>query len=183
MESVDNYVDEMHKVLGLLPRTAIADAVGILARARDRGSRVFIFGNGGSAATALHFACDLGKGTIQDGKPRFKVWSLTGNQSLISALANDWGYACIFAEQLESLAEDGDIAIAISGSGNSENVLNAVDVAKEKRLTTIGIVGFDGGQLAAKVDLAIQIPCDCMERIEDAHLIAVHAISMSLRKQ
>ena len=114
---------------------------------------VFIFGNGGSAATALHFACDLGKGTIEKGKPRFKVWALTGNQPLLSALANDWGYASVFVEQLESLAERGDIAIAISGSGNSENVLKAVSLAREKGLTTIGIVGFDGGQLASGVDL------------------------------
>ena len=182
MESVDSYVNEMHEVLELLPRAEIARAVGILAQARYRGSRVFIFGNGGSAATASHFTCDLAKGTIEEGKPRFKVWDLTSNQSLFSALANDWGYACIFAEQLESLAEPGDVAIAISGSGNSENVLKAIDVAGEKGLTTIGIVGFDGGQLISRVDLTILVPSDCMERIEDAHLIVAHAISTSLHK-
>ena len=181
MGSVDSYIEEMHEMLRLLPRAEIARAVELLDQARQRGSRIFIFGNGGSAATALHFACDLGKGTIEEGKPRFKVWALPGNQSLLSALANDWGYASVFAEQLESLAEPGDVAIAISGSGSSENVLRAVDVATAKGLTTIGIVGFDGGELAGKVGLNILVPCCCMEQIEDAHLIVAHAISTSLR--
>ena len=181
MESVDTYVEKMHEVLRLLPREEIARAVEILARARYQGSRVFIFGNGGSAATALHFACDLGKGTIEEGKPRFKVWALTGNQALFSALANDWGYASVFAEQLESLAERGDIAIAISGSGNSENVLKAVDLARTKGLTTIGIVGFGGGELASRADLSILVPSCLMECVEDAHLIIAHTISTSLR--
>jgi len=171
MESVDSCVNEMHEVLELLPRTEIACAVELLAQARYQSSRVFIFGNGGSAAMALYSACDLAKGTIEEGKPRFKVWTLTNSQSLFSALANDWRYACIFAEQLESLAEPGDVAIALSGSGNSENVLKAIDVATEKGLTTIGTVGFDGGQLTSRVALSILVPSDCMERIEDAHLI------------
>lgn len=181
MESIDRYVEEMHQVLRLLPRAEIANAVELLDQARCRGSQIFIFGNGGSAATAMHFACDLAKGTIEEGKPRFKVWALPGNQSLLSALANDWGYACVFAEQLESVAEPEDIAIAISGSGNSENVLKAVDLAGARGLTTIGIAGFDGGQLTSRVDLTILVPSHCMECVEDAHLIVAHIISTSLR--
>jgi len=182
MESVDNYVAEIQQVLRLLPRTEISQAVGILAQARERGSRVFIFGNGGSAATALHFVCDLGKGTIEEGKPRLKAQALVGNQSLLSAFANDCGYASVFAKQLESLAEQGDIAIAISASGNSENVLRATDLAQEKGLISIGIVGFDGGQLASRVDLCILVPCRSMEAVEDAHLVVAHAISTGLRQ-
>ena len=183
MQSVDSYVEEMHAVLDLLPRSEIARAVEVLDRARHRGARIFTFGNGGSAATALHFACDLSKGTIAPDKPRFKVWALTGNQSLFSALANDWGYTSVFAEQLESLAEPGDVAVAISGSGNSENVIRAVDLARAKGLTTIGILGFDGGKLASRVEISILVATDRMEQVEDAHLIVMHAISSSLRKR
>ena len=183
MESVDRYVEELEQILRLLPREDISRAVEVLDQARRRGSRVFIFGNGGSAATALHFVCDLTKGTIEEGKPRFKAYALVGNQSIFTALANDCGYGSVFAEQLESLAEPGDVAIAISCSGNSENVLKAVDLANREGLTTIGIVGFNGGELASRADLPILVPYHSMEPIEDAHLIVAHTISTSLRRR
>ncbi len=146
-----------------------------------KGGKLLIFGNGGSAATASHFASDLSKGAICEGKPRIKAFALTDNIALLSAWANDSAYENAFAEQLENFIEPEDIAIAISGSGNSANVLNAVKLAKSKGATTIGFTGFDGGKLKDLVDIAIVVPSHCMEQIEDIHLLLEHMITTCLR--
>ena len=183
MNHIASYLDQVCHVLQNLPQDEISRAIDILAQVRLEGRQIFIMGNGGSAATASHFACDLGKGTIESGKRRFRVIALTDNMALFSALANDWGYERVFVEQLDSLAHPGDVAIGISGSGNSENVLLAMDLACERGLTTIGFTGFDGGRLKDKVEVCLLVECEVMEQIEDAHLVLAHLICTALRQR
>lgn len=183
MNHIATYLDQVCHILQNMPQDEIARTIEILAEARVAGRQIFIMGNGGSAATASHFACDLGKGTIEPGKPRFKVISLTDNMSVFSALANDWGYDRVFVEQLDSLAQPGDVAIGISGSGNSANVLLAMDLARERGLTTVGFTGFNGGQLKDKVEVCLLVECQSMEQIEDVHLVLEHLICTALRNR
>jgi D-sedoheptulose 7-phosphate isomerase len=182
MNDIRRYVAEIKGTLDRLPWGAIQDVIGVLQYARMNDKQVFIMGNGGSAATASHFACDLGKGTLLPGRPRFRVIALTDNMALFSAYANDYGYEQVFREQLASLVQRGDIAIGISGSGNSANVLHAVDFARAMRATTIGFAGFDGGQLKDRVDICIHVPSHCMEQVEDIHLLLEHLICTCLRQ-
>jgi len=176
---VDEYVRGLSQVLGRLPTDRIEEFVALLRQAREGGRCVFVFGNGGSAAAASHFACDIGKGTVQEGKPRFKVVTLH-DIATFSAYANDYGYETVFAEPLRSLARPGDVAVGISASGNSENVLRAMEVARELGLVTVGITGYQGGRLKDLVDLAIIVPSEDMQHIEDAHLAIIHAVFRAL---
>jgi len=163
---IKNYLSEVSATLAKLPVEGITQVVELLEQTRANRKRVYIFGNGGSAATASHFASDLSKGAISKGKPRIKAFALTDNVPLLSAWANDTAYENIFAEQLMNFIEVGDIAIGISGSGNSQNVLNGVRVAKAKGVTSIGFIGFDGGKLKDLVDIAIVVPNHNMENLE-----------------
>jgi D-sedoheptulose 7-phosphate isomerase len=176
-----SYLDELKVLLSQLPVTSIEEVISALLYARFNRKQVIIMGNGGSAATASHFACDLGKGTLMPGLPRFRVIALTDNVPLFSALANDFGYDHVFSEQLRSLVQAGDLVIGISGSGNSPNVLNAIEAAHELGAVTVGLVGFDGGRLKGMVDLCIHVPSHCMEQVEDVHLVLEHLLSTSLR--
>ncbi len=178
---ISKYVSEVNTALTKLPVRTITDVIHAIEKARDERRSIFIFGNGGSAATALHFAADLAKGAICPGKPRIKAFALTDNISLLSAWANDSAYEDIFAEQLQNYIEPGDIAIAISGSGNSPNILDGIKVAKAKGATTIGFIGFEGGKLKGMVDIAIVIPGSDMKPIEDIHLLIGHIITVCLR--
>jgi D-sedoheptulose 7-phosphate isomerase len=187
MEYIQEYLDEIGQILQNLPQAEIARTIDILTQARTEGKRIFVMGNGGSAAMASHFVCDLGKGTVQEGKPRFKIMSLNDNVPLLTAYANDFGYETVFAEPLASLAEPGDVAMAISSSGNSSNVLRAMDLAREIGLTTIGITGFEGGRLKAKVDVCVIVPADSqhpdgMQLAEDGQWVVLHAIFVAIRR-
>ena len=182
MESVQTYVQELQETLSRLPLDDIRDVIAVLHYARLNDKQVFLMGNGGSAATASHFACDLSKGTIMPNMPRFRVIALTDNVALLSSYANDYGYEHVFAEQLSSLVQTGDIVIGISGSGNSANVLTAVELARSRQATTIGFVGFDGGKLKDLVDLCVLVPSPCMEQVEDVHTILEHLVCTCLRK-
>lgn len=182
MDGIYRYVQEIRQTLDQLPWPAIQTAINLLHQARLNDRQVFIMGNGGSAATASHFACDLGKGTLMPGRPRFRVIALTDNMPLFSALANDFGYDRVFVEQLASLVQPGDVVIGISGSGNSPNVLNAILFARQVGATTIGLTGFDGGRLKELVDVCILVPNYCMEQVEDLHLMLEHLISSQLRQ-
>jgi D-sedoheptulose 7-phosphate isomerase len=164
---------------------AVEKLVDRLHEAYERGGRVFIFGNGGSAATASHMAEDLAKSPVKDMtvQKRLRVSSLTDSVPFISALGNDWGYDCVFREQLLTNAEPGDIAIAISGSGNSPNVLRAVEWARENRLFTCGLTGFGGGRLKEIVDLSIHSAVHDMEIAENCHMIEVHLAVVGLRSR
>lgn len=177
---LEQYFYQVSSVLQKLPLEDITAVVRILEQARENGRRVFLFGNGGSAATASHFACDLGKGTVREGRPRFKVIVLNDNVPTLTAYANDVGYEVVFAEPLASLGEPGDVVIGISGSGNSPNVLRAMDVARQRGMTTIGITGYQGGKLKERVDVCVVVPSDSMQQIEDVHLVILHAVFLAL---
>lgn len=178
---VRNYFTTVQTILDTVPFEAVDAVVDILTRANRAGNTVFICGNGGSAATATHFGCDLAKRPVVENQPRFRVMALTDNNALMTALSNDIGYDQVFAEQLLPLVRDGDVLIGISGSGNSPNVLNAVTVAQAAGATTIGFCGFDGGQLKQAVDLPVHIDYANMAMVEDVHLMLEHAICEKLR--
>jgi len=169
--------------LGTLPLERIRDVIDVLLSANYVGSTVFTLGNGGSAATASHFACDLAKGTITPGRPRFRVVALTDNVPLMTAWSNDVAYEDIFAEQLSGLMGRKDVVVAFSGSGNSPNVLRAVELARRMGGITIGFSGFAGGRLSTLVDVPVVVPCDCMEQIEDVHLVLCHLTCTVLRER
>jgi D-sedoheptulose 7-phosphate isomerase len=138
---------------------------------------LFLFGNGGSASLASHLACDLGKGTAYcNGGKRFRVLALTDNLPTLTAWANDASYEDIFSEQLRNFVQPNDVAFAISGSGSSKNVLKALQVAREARATTLGISGFQGGEMKSLCDICVIVPSNNMQIIEDLHLAMAHSI-------
>lgn len=153
-----------------------------LDEARWKGQTIFICGNGGSAATSIHFASDLTKGAMAPNKPPIKAYSLCENIAIFSAWANDLSFEEVFTSQLKSRMRPGDVLIAISCSGNSRNVLNAVDLSQTLGATTIGFTGFNGGKLKEKVDICIIVPSNSMEQIEDVHLLLCHLITTCLRQ-
>jgi D-sedoheptulose 7-phosphate isomerase len=181
MDLVQSYLSEVKATLELLPDEDIWEVIVTLHDARLGGRQVFVLGNGGSAATASHFACDLGKGADVSGHPGFRAIALTDNMATFSAYANDCGYEQVFARQLANLVQSGDVVIGISGSGNSANVLNAIHLARERGAITVGFVGFDGGQLKGIVDLCIHVENCCMEQVEDVHVTLGHLIATALR--
>ena len=153
------------------------EALGdILYRAYQNRKQVFVIGNGGSAATASHMACDLGKNTIKANVPRFRIMSLTDNTPLLSALANDVGYSFVFAEQLVNLVQPGDVLVAISASGNSPNVVEAMRYSRARGATVVALLGFDGGEAAELADEHIVVPSEDYGIVEDIHLILNHAL-------
>ncbi|MDT8306165.1 MAG: SIS domain-containing protein [Anaerolineae bacterium] len=182
MDQIRHYLAGVQETLDRLPTDAIRQVINTLHEARQSKRTVFIMGNGGSASTASHFVCDLAKNTRVAGWPDFRVIGLADNMALVSAYGNDEGYHNVFARQLAAFVEAGDVVIAISTSGNSPNVLEAVRVAKEAGAFTIGFTGFDGGALAPFVDLDVHVPSDCIEQVEDIHLILEHLMCSVLRE-
>lgn len=177
---IRQYFSSVQELINKVPFETVEQVANVLMAANHAGQTVFIFGNGGSAATATHFGCDLAKRPIVAGQPRFRVISLTDNNALMTALSNDISYDAVFAEQLIPLVRKGDIAIGISGSGNSRNVLNAIEVAKQAGATTVGFSGYDGGKLKPMVDISVHIPSFDMAMVEDIHLMLEHAICEKL---
>ncbi len=182
MSYVKNYITQLEQTLEQLPETLIHEVIQILQVARLDRRQIFVMGNGGSASTASHFACDLGKNTRQDGWPNFRVIGLTDNMATFSALANDEGYSNVFAQQLESFLQPGDIVIAISASGNSMNVLNAIELANQVGARTIGFTGYDGGKLGKMVEFNLNVASNMIEQVEDIHLMMQHLICKELRE-
>lgn len=168
-----------------LPYAAIEQATNELLRRYELQQSIFLFGNGGSAALASHFACDLGKGTIVEGNgsKRFRVLALTDSLPLITAWANDTNYDEVFAEQLRNFIAPQDVAFAISGSGNSPNVLRALEVARDAGAFNIGLTGFRGGNMKDLCDICIIIPSENMQIIEDLHLSVAHAVFSVIRQR
>jgi D-sedoheptulose 7-phosphate isomerase len=177
------YINDLKQTIDKLPLDAVEQVIETLHEARLKGRRIFVMGNGGSASTASHFACDLGKNTRMAGVPNFKVIGLADNMAIFSALANDEGYGNVFSQQLASLVEADDIVIGISASGKSPNVLNAIEVARQAGATTVGFSGFDGGQLSGMVDISVHVPSFCIEHVEDIHLMLEHMISKALKER
>jgi len=173
---VRDYFASVQCLLNDIPFDAVDQVVEVLAAANRDGRTVFICGNGGSAATATHFGCDLAKRPTVPGVPRFRVVALTDNLSLMTAISNDISYDAVFSEQLIPLVRQGDVVIGISGSGNSKNVLNAMQVANDAGATTVGFCGYDGGKLKGMVDVPVHVPSRVMAMVEDVHLMLEHAI-------
>jgi len=183
METVTNYISLLQQTIDQLPKEKIARVIDLLYAARFTGRQVFIMGNGASASTASHFVCDLSKNTRHEGWPRYKVIGLSDNMAVFSAYANDEGYENVFCEQLANLLLPEDIVIAISASGNSRNVVNAIQYAKNQNAFTIGFTGFDGGILGTLADINLHINSNIIEHVEDLHLVLEHMIIKSLKER
>lgn len=178
----DDYVSRLHALLQSADRRAVDRIADELRAARERGSTVYFAGNGGSSATAAHWVNDLAKSTKRPGSPPMRVMNLTDNVPWFTALANDEGYDRVFAGQLENFARPGDVLIVISASGNSPNILRAIDVAKEFGLMTIGLVGFDGGAALQALDAAVWIRTEqgAYGLVETAHAAIADIVTASL---
>ena len=177
LREVVSVLEKMHTDL---PMKA-GEIVSVLTEARHNGKKIYVMGNGGSASTASHMASDLNKGANRTDAPRFRAIALTDNIPLMMAWANDSSYDDVFIEQLRNHLEKGDVVIGISGSGNSPNVLKAIGYANSSGATTIGLSGFDGGELAKMAKISYTVPSHCMQQVEDVHLILEHMLSMILR--
>lgn len=183
----------MEQVIRTISRQDIDRLIEILFDAWQRGKAVFTMGNGGSASTATHFACDLAKVTALEGKKRFRAICLNDNIPLMSAWINDNGFESLFAEQLNNLMGEGDVLIGISvhgGSGQdkggpwSQNLLRAMVTAKEKyHATTIGLSGFDGGAMKEMADLCVVVPFNSTPQVESFHVVLHHLVAFALREK
>ena len=180
IESVSDYLQDAQRVFAETRPEPLVECAALLHRAWARRAQIFLLGNGGSASTASHMANDLSKATIVPGQPRMRVIALTDNVSLITAWANDESYDCVFKEQLENLLNAGDLVLAISASGNSPNVLRAVEFARERGAVTIGWTGRSGGCLKDLVDHCVHAPTDDVGMIENAHLVFDHLVTRAV---
>ena len=180
--SINAYFSDLQEMVRAISQSHLQEIVALLEETYHQGRRIFIMGNGGSAATASHFALDLAKNTIIPGAPRVKAMSLTDHVPLITAWSNDTAYEHIFAEQLANMIEQGDAVIGISASGNSLNIINAMNVAKRSHATTIGLLGANGGKIKHMVDAYVLAPGQNIEQEEDAHLILAHIITRHMRE-
>lgn len=182
MNATIDYFADLEQMMHEISLPNLQKILQLLEHVYHSGHRMFIMGNGGSAATASHFALDLAKNTIMPGAPRLKAISLTDHVPLMTAWSNDTAYEHIFAEQLANLIEPGDVAIGISASGNSLNVINAMELAKRSRAYTIGLLGTDGGRMKHIVDVYLLAPGKNIEQEEDAHMILTHIITRHMRE-
>ena len=178
-----SYIDYLSSVLNNISLTDIEKFIEVLLEAKERESSIFFIGNGGSAATASHFANDIAIGARTYKKP-FRAISLCDNQAVITAIANDDGYEKIFSQQLQVLLKKQDVVIAISASGNSPNLLDAISTAKKMNAITVGISAFDGGKMKEMVDVSLHVPTEKGEYgpAEDAHMVLDHLVSNYLMR-
>ena len=179
----DIYIDDLKKTLDIFPHDEFEQLVETLLYAYETGKNIFVMGNGGSASTASHFACDLNKGCSLNRKMKFKVFCLNDNVATLMAYANDLSYEHVFVEQLKNFFATGDIVIGISGSGNSANVLNAIEYANKRGGYTVGLCGFKGGQLYNMVNLPILAAVHDIQKVEDLHMIIVHMIMQRISQE
>ena len=193
---IERYFGELIRIIRMIPRDGVDVAVELLLAARERGSTVYVMGNGGSASTATHLACDLAKYTIVDDKKRFRVVSLTDNVPLVSAWTNDNGFGSIFVEQLRPWLGAGDVLIGLSvhgGSGTgaagpwSQNLVQAMQLARERGAKVIGIAGFDGGAMRELADVCVVVPTDSeplgTPLVESLHVVLHHLLCAALRQR
>jgi D-sedoheptulose 7-phosphate isomerase len=170
------YKSKLLQTLDTIDLAKVDEIIEVLKRARDEDRQIFVCGNGGSAATANHFACDMVKGASYGKDKRFRITALSEQIPTMTAYANDVGYDAVFVEQLKNFARKGDVLLVMSGSGNSPNVIRAVEYAKSIGCQTIGLSGRDGGKLKPMVSLNVHIEDDHMGRIEDAHMAICHMV-------
>jgi D-sedoheptulose 7-phosphate isomerase len=171
------YKSSLFQAIDSVDLERVREAIGILADARANQRHIFVCGNGGSASTASHFACDMVKGASFQRAERFRIMALTDSLPTLTAYSNDVNYECVFVEQLKNFAQPGDVVMAISGSGNSPNVLRAIEYANSIGCRTIGLTGRNGGKLGPLAQLNILVPEPHMGRIEDVHMIVAHMIA------
>jgi D-sedoheptulose 7-phosphate isomerase len=181
-DHVRDYLRTLRGVLDELSVESVERVIEVLEAAYRQERTVFLCGNGGSAALASHWACDLAKGTVTSRAPRLRAISVGDNLAMLTAYANDLDYAQVFSEPLRTYARPGDVAILITASGNSPNILEAAKAAREIGMVTVGLIGFGGGKLAALVDHQITVKCREYGPVEDLHLILDHIISLYLRR-
>ena len=176
---ISSHIASVGNVLNELDLDSVQRVVQVFRDVRDRNGTIYVAGNGGSASTASHWVNDLGKATKRSGRSPIRVMSLSDNTSWFSALANDEGYDRVFSGQLENFANPGDLLVCISASGNSPNLIQAVEVASRRKLTTVALLGFDGRALKDLVDetILIKSPKGTYELVEDAHSVIWHAIA------
>ncbi len=174
--TIDSYIERLTATISRLPRDRVAKLGGSLLRAYRNDKQVFTLGNGGSSSTASHMAADLAKNTIGPNMRRFRIMSLNENTAIVTALANDLGYEHIFAEQLINVIRPGDVLIAVSASGNSPNVLEAIRLARRENAEVVALLGFDGGEAAKLADNAIIVPSWDYGVVEDVHLVINHML-------
>lgn len=182
-----DYFAGLKAVVDRVDIAQVAAFVGELERAYQEDRQIFIVGNGGSAGTASHMACDLAK-TVLGKKPdrkkrRFRVMSMTDNVPMITALGNDFGYEHVFTEQLILFARKGDLLVVITGSGNSPNIVNAVTMARDMGLRTTGMLGFDGGEVLPLLDTPVLIPDFSYGFVEDLHMVLDHLVTAYFCRQ
>jgi D-sedoheptulose 7-phosphate isomerase len=170
------YKAEVLSAIDRIDMSKVNQAIEWFHEARTQGRQIFVCGNGGSASTASHFVCDMVKGASFKRDVRFRIMALTDSLPTITAYSNDVAYDCIFTEQLKNFAREGDLLVAISGSGNSPNVVKAVEYANSIGCRTLALTGRDGGKLGPLASLNLQVPVPHMGRIEDAHMIMCHMI-------
>src|SRR5438477_8548523 len=165
------YKADVLKAIETIELEKVSQAIDMLRQARDQGRRIFVCGNGGSASTASHFVCDMVKGASFNRHKRFRIMALTDSLPTITAYSNDVCYECVFVEQLKNFAEPGDVVMAISGSGNSPNVLRAMEYAQSIGCRTIALSGRDGGKLGPLAGINLQVSPGHVGRLGDAQLI------------
>lgn len=180
---VGEYKSRLLRTLDTIDLDSVQRAIELLSEARDKNRHVFVCGNGGSASTASHFVCDMVKGASFNRESRFRIMALTDSLPTITAYSNDVGYDCVFAEQLKNFAQAGDVLVAISGSGNSPNVLCAMEYANSIGCHTIALTGRGGGKLGPMAQVEIRVRESHMGRIEDAHLIVCHMLGYYFMEQ
>lgn len=173
----DSYKSSLFRAIDSVDLARVEQAIQILSEARAAGRHIFTCGNGGSASTASHFVCDMVKGASFQRAERFRIMALTDSLPTLTAYSNDVDYGCVFVEQLKNFAQSGDVLIAISGSGNSPNVVRAVEYANSIGCHTIAMTGRDGGKLGPLAEVNIQAVEPHMGRIEDVHMIVAHMIA------
>lgn len=176
LNAMENYFSELKSVIDNLDRNEIETFINVMLNARNNGKNIYIMGNGGSGATASHFCCDFNKGMSYTKDKKFKMICLNDNVSTMLAYSNDVGYDFVFVEQLKNFVKEGDIVIGISGSGNSKNVLNAIDYANKKGAITIGLTGYSGGVLKQITKYSVNANVDNMQITEDIHMMICHMI-------
>lgn len=181
-EFVRDYLATIRNLIDAAPIDALAGALGMLEAAWREGRQVFVIGNGGSAATASHWACDLGKNSAAQDGPRLRVISLADNVASLTAIANDRGYEEVFVEQLRGALRAEDLLVGISASGNSPNVVRAFAYARRHGARTLAVVGFDGGQLAGMADCVVHVAAHEYGPVEDMHLIVNHVAADWFRR-
>lgn len=180
-DAVDGYLVTLAEALAALSRADIWSAVDLLLATAEAGRRIYLVGNGGSAATASHMANDLNKQASVPGAPLFRAIALTDNMPLVTAWSNDTDYAESFAMQLANHVEAGDLLVAISTSGNSPNVLRAAEVAQSAGAAVLGLTGDEGGQLSTLADLCLYVPSPNIGQQEDVHLVLNHVLTTAIR--